>query len=144
MLLSKCAFGSSYQTLLSCCQSNLELAWVGVLVGGFNPWKILVRLDHHPNYWVKITNVPNHQPGWCWYVPCWKQNSTVHSTVHDSCAPGHMKKSSVSTSGTSRHENWLLQRLTNKNGCSVHWLKGKSLKMTYGSWWWDINTHKLT
>ena len=32
----------------------------------FQPlWKILVRLDHHPNYWGKygkIKNVPNHQP----------------------------------------------------------------------------------
>ena len=26
------------------------------------PWKILVRLDHHPNYFRKIKNVPNHQP----------------------------------------------------------------------------------
>jgi hypothetical protein len=42
-----------------------KICHVGIIITNWwfqPPWKILVRLDHHHNYWKKINNVPNHQP----------------------------------------------------------------------------------
>jgi hypothetical protein len=54
-----------------------------ILIGGIpTPWKILVRLDHHPNYWGKKSSKP---PTIYIYIclSCWNQ-------VLSSWYPGHI------------------------------------------------------
>ena len=51
------------------------------------PWKIWVRLDHHPNYWGKSkpSHVPNHQPA---YIVLYSINFTIFLHYSSTIIPG--------------------------------------------------------
>jgi hypothetical protein len=97
----------------------------------FQPlWKILVRLDHHPNYWEKITNVPNHQPDDVWQ-DC-ARRCTVIPVTGRICHITHRPHGLFSPPWAGHVQMWNTET---RNGELIM----RMLLVVYNHvWWWSV------